>query len=78
MEAGSKVASSAHAASNAIRWSAIPRRCFARRFRVVVDLINEEEPALGDEVVETLGPRLEQLEHGKEPGVPLPKVGVVP
>ena len=56
----------------------MPRRCFVRRLRVVLDLIDEEEPALRDEVVQTLDARLQQLEHRKEPGVPIREVGLVP
>ncbi len=45
---------------------------------IVIDPVDEEEPALLDEVAQPFRPRLEQLDHGEEPATPAVNQIVVP
>ena len=48
------------------------------RGRVVLDRVAEEQRALRGEIVEPLGARSQQLEHGEEPRVSIAEIVVVP
>ena len=44
---------------------------FLDRSRIVLNRISEEKSSLFDEILEPFRARLQQLEHGEKPGVPI-------